>query len=83
MRNFINENNLDFTVGSRNSTLVTLIGFAQFKGIDKTEFKVELTKEIAKDPFIAEETERLWDYCKKNKYKTWWSTTEAKLQYIF
>lgn len=83
MRDFINENDILFEPGSRNSSIVTLIGYAQFKKIDKAEFKVELTKEIAKDPFIAEETERLWDYCKKNKYKDWWKTTEAKLQYIF
>lgn len=74
---------MDFTEGSRNSTLVTLIGFAQFKKIDKAEFKVELTKEIAKDPFIAEETERLWDYCKERNYKAFWNSEEAKMLWIF
>jgi hypothetical protein len=83
MRDFINENDLNFTEGSRNSTITTLIGFSQYKGLTKEELKLELVKEIARDSFIGEEIERLWDYCKARNYKNWWSTPEASLQYTF
>jgi hypothetical protein len=83
MRDFINENSISFEQGSRNSSITTLIGYAQFKGLTKEELKLELSKEIIEDSFIKEEIDRLWDYCKARNYKNWWSTTEAKLQYTF
>ena len=83
MRNFINENYISFEQGSRNSSITTLIGFSQYKGLTKEELKLELSKEIIEDSFIKEEIDRLWDYCKVRNYKNWWSTTEASLQYTF
>jgi len=83
MRNFINENSISFEQGSRNSSITTLIGYAQFKGLTKSQLSDELSDEINKDIFIQEELDRLWDYCKARNYKNWWSTTEAKLQYTF
>jgi hypothetical protein len=83
MRDFINENSISFEQGSRNSSITTLIGYAQYKGLTKDKLKLELSKEIIEDSFIKEEIDRLWDYCKARNYKNWWSTTEAKLQYTF
>ena len=83
MRDFINENSISFEQGSRNSSITTLIGYAQFKGLTKEELKLELSKEIIEDSFIKEEIDRLWDYCKARNYKNWWNTTEASLQYTF
>jgi hypothetical protein len=83
IRDFINENIIDFSVGQRNSSITTLIGFSQFKGLTKSQLSDELSDEINKDIFIQEELDRLWDYCKARNYKNWWSTTEAKLQYTF
>ena len=83
MRNFINENYISFEQGSRNSSITTLIGFSQYKGLTKEELKLELSKEIIEDSFIKEEIDRLWDYCKVRNYKNWWSTPEASLQYTF
>jgi len=83
MRNFITENNLSFEQGSRNSTVVTLIGYAQFKGLTSQELIDILNPEITNDIFILEEINRLWDYCKVNNYKAWWKSEDSKLQYTF
>ena len=83
IRNFIEDNNISFAEGSRNTSIVTLIGFAQFKKIDYAELKGELAPEIDKDSFIEEEIDRLWNYCKVNNYKKFWSSQKAKTQYIF
>lgn len=83
IRDFINENSISFEPGSRNSSIVTLIGYAQFKGLTKEDLKLELVKEITRDSFIGEEIERLWNYCKDRNYKTFWNTEDAKMQYTF
>ena len=83
MRNFITENKLSFEPGSRNSTITTLIGYAQFKGLNQSNLEEELITESNADSFIAEEINRLWDYCKAKNYKSFWSSEEAKEQYTF
>ncbi len=83
MKDFINENNISFAEGERNSTCVTLIGYAQFKRLTKKEFEDALNEEIKADGFVGVEIDRLWDYCKARNYKNYWSTTEASLQYTF
>ncbi|MDD1444130.1 hypothetical protein MEO93_28080 [Dolichospermum sp. ST_sed3] len=83
MRDFINENNLDFTEGSRNSTCVILIGYAQHKKLTLPQFREELKKEIKADKFIGTEINRLWNYCADRNYKKFWSSKEAKTQYTF
>ena len=83
MRDFINENSISFEPGSRNTSIVTLIGYSQFKGFDKHALKEELATEIKKDSFISEEIDRLFDYCKAKNYKNFWKTKAAKSQYNF
>lgn len=83
MRKFIEENNISFSVGERNTSVVTLIGYAQHKGLSQSDLEVELSKEIDKDSFIGEEVERLWDYCKSKNYKKFWKTKDAKILYKF
>jgi len=83
MRDFINENSISFEPGSRNTSITTLIGYAQFKGFDKRTLKEELATEIKKDSFISEEIDRLFDYCKARNYKNFWKTAHAKEQYKF
>jgi hypothetical protein len=83
LRKFINENNLSFDEGSRNSTIVVLIGFSQHLGLSLTDVETELQSEIDDDYFIQEEIDRLWDYCKNRNYKNYWSTPEAKNKYKF
>lgn len=83
MRKFITDNDISFEPGSRNSSVVTLIGYAQHLGLGQTQFEDELNDEIKVDGFIGTEIDRLWDYCKANNYKKFWSTEQAKTQYKF
>jgi hypothetical protein len=83
MRKFITDNDISFEPGSRNSSVVTLIGYAQHLGWDQGQLEDELEQEIDNDSFIQEEIDRLWDYCKASNYKKWWTTKHAKVQYKF
>lgn len=83
MRKFINENNISFEEGNRNSSVVICIGYAQHLGWTKDQLETILDDEIEEDSFIQDEITRLWDYCKAKNYKTFWSTDEAKKQYNF
>ncbi len=83
IKNFIEENNISFAQGERNTSVVTLIGYAQHLGLSQSALKQELVDQIDADDFIGEEIDRLWDYCKANKYKNFWKKQEAKLQYTF
>jgi hypothetical protein len=83
IRKFINENNLEFTEGRRNSDCVIIIGFAQYLKITMKQLKEALIKEIEEDSFIAEEIERLWNYCKSHNYADYWTKEIAKQTYKF
>jgi hypothetical protein len=83
LRKFIDENNLYFDEGSRNSTIVVLIGFSQHLGLSLTDVETELQSEIDDDYFIQEELDRLWQYCANRNYKNYWTTPEAKNKYKF
>jgi hypothetical protein len=83
IKNFIEENNISFAQGERNTSVVTLIGYAQHLELTRNELENELIAEINEDSFIGEEIARLWDYCKANKYKNFWKKQEAKVQYNF
>jgi hypothetical protein len=83
MRKFITDNDISFEPGSRNSSVVTLIGYAQHLGLMQEQLEAALNDEIKVDGFIGTEIDRLWDYCKANNYKKWWTTKEARNQYTF
>lgn len=83
MKNFITENDITFTEGNRNATITTLIGYSQHLGITKQVMKDNLSSEIAKDSFINDEIDRLWNYCENRNYKKFWNSEEAKLRYKF
>jgi hypothetical protein len=83
IKDFIKENNLSLEIGSRNSSLVTIIGFSQHLGLTEGQLTEELNEEIEADSFIGEEINRLWDYCKLKKYKTYWLSPDAKSKYKF
>ena len=83
MRKFITDNDISFEPGSRNSSVVTLIGYAQHLGMMQRQLEDELEQEIDNDSFIQEEIDRLWDYCKASNYKKWWTTKQANAQYKF
>lgn len=83
IQEFIQENNLSLKEGSRNSTITTIIGFSQHKGLSERDLKDELSIERSSDPFIDFEINRLWNYCSSRNYGKWWSTDEAKSLYKF
>jgi len=80
---FIKNNNLEFEEGTRNSTIIILIGYSQYLEMNQEELEEELEDIIIEDNFVKEEIERLWDYCKIKKYKDFWKTGTAKDQYKF
>ena len=49
MREFINNNDLSFDKGSRNTTIVTLIGYAQHLGWSQEALEEELLTEIEEE----------------------------------
>lgn len=83
IQEFIKNNSLSLKPGSRNSTITTLIGYAQHSELSKSDLEKELETEINNDSFIQEEVDRLWDYCKVNNYKSFWVTPRAKARYKF
>jgi hypothetical protein len=83
IKDFIKNNDLLFTEGNRNLTVITCIGYAQHLGWDKEDLKNELVHERAADPFISEEIERLWNWAASKNYKNFWDTPRAKKEYKF
>jgi hypothetical protein len=83
IREFIEENNIEFYRGIRNTSITILIGYAQFLGLTKEQLEEELATEISADSFIEQEIDRLWSYCENRDYKDFWSTEEAIDEYKF
>lgn len=80
---FIENNNISFEEGNRNSSVTTMIGYAQHLNLSQDKLKAELIEYIDNDSFIKEEIDRLWSYCNSKNYKSYWSTDEAKKTYKF
>jgi hypothetical protein len=83
IKEFITNNNLSLEEGSRNSSIVVIIGYAQHLSLTEGQLIEELDKEINEDIFILQEITRLFDYCKTKKYKNYWTRPEAKSKYKF
>ena len=83
IKEFITNNNLSLEEGSRNSSIVTIIGFSQHLGLTRNDLENELMVEMNEDSFIGEEIARLFDYCNNRNYKNYWTTPEAKSKYKF
>ena len=83
IREFIEKNDLSFEDGSRNFTMVTLMGFSQHLGLSQEDLESELVEEIAKDGVIQDEIDERWGYCDSNNYKKYWKTKEAKKDWSF
>ena len=83
IKSFIKKNKLSFDEGSRNSTVVTLIGYSQHLGLDKVILLECLSDTIENDNFIETEIDRLWDYCNSRNYKKYWDLPTAKKSWKF
>ena len=80
---FIKANKLSFKKGNRNSTITTLVGYAQHLNITKTKLLAGIGEQVFTDSFIKEEVDRLWPYCAEHNYKEFWTTKEASKRYKF
>lgn len=83
IREFIEKNDLSFEEGSRNSTCIIIMGYAQHLGLSKEELEEELKEEIEADGVIQDEIDERWGYCERNNYKKYWKTKEAKKDWSF
>ena len=83
IRKFIEENKISFKEGERNSSIVTLIGYSLYLGLNQIDLENELLEEAKEDVFIENEIERLWNFCRIKNYGDWWKTEEAKSLYKF
>ena len=80
---FIENNNLTFYPGGRNSNIVSLCGFAC--AIKATsEQCIEAIRTCPDWEAIDEsEIERIYDYADSNMYKHYWNSVGAKKSYVF
>ena len=83
IREFIEKNDLSFEEGSRYSTCIIIMGYAQHLGLSKEELEEELKEEIEADGVIQDEIDERWGYCDSNNYKKYWKTKEAKKDWSF
>ena len=83
IKQFILDNSIPLTEGSRNSSVTILIGYSQHLKASKEDLKAALENEIKNDKFIEEEIDRLWLYCSANKYANYWITETASNTYKF
>lgn len=81
IRKFIEDNDISFYKGCRNSSVTVLIGYSQHLGMEEVDLRKELFDEIEEDGFILTEIKRLWSYCKAKNYKDFWMHPEAIKQY--
>jgi type I restriction-modification system DNA methylase subunit len=80
---FVNDNNISFTEGSRNTSCTIIIGYALHLGLSQTDLEAELQPEIKKDGFILDELNILFAYFSSRNYGKFWSSKAAKKQYKF
>jgi len=83
IRKFIEDNNISFEEGGRNSAITVLIGYTLYLEKEKEDLEITLSKEISKDGFLLDEIDKLWGYCKVRNYGNFWKTEEAKSLYKF
>ena len=83
IKKFIKDNKLSLAPGSRNSSLVIIIGYSQYLSLTQAKIEIELSEQIKNDPFIKEELDRLYSYCLSKNYSKYWTTEAAKKAYIF
>lgn len=83
IREFINNNNITFEKGNRNSTIIILIGYSLYIDIEKEDLEKALEEEIKKDKFLKEEIDRLWTYCYDRNYDTPWRKGDYKSNFKY
>lgn len=82
LNKFIEDNNIEFSSGNRNTPSVILSGFALFIGYKTI---TNLLKDIDShlDADDMKELTRVFEYANTNHYGEFWKTEEAQAQYTF
>lgn len=82
---FIDENNLTFEEGQRNTDSTVLSGYALHIGLRTLPTLVAAVENQCDDADYGweDELERVFDYAKDNAYGDWWNSKEARDRYIF
>jgi hypothetical protein len=84
LKRFIVDNDLQFTEGRRNSDCTIISGFALHLGeTDITHIDVAIEATLVEPADYYDELERVFDFAKFKNYGAWWSSEDAKKQYIF
>lgn len=84
IKDFIENNNLTFEPGRRNSDSCILSGYALHLGMknaNKLESLIEKYCENSED--FQEEFNRVYNYASQNNYGKFWTTEEARKEYKF
>ena len=89
LNKFVDENNLEFTVGRRNSDLTVLCGYALYlesEGKYKEDTKFYLIKFLHSLPHsdseLMEELDKVYKYANEHHYETWWKDVANREQYV-
>ena len=83
LKTFIENNNLTFLEGTRNSDSVVICGYGLHINATEDEILDVVTKLDDVDVNIDDEISRVYRYAKANNYQNYWNTPEAKKQYTF
>lgn len=86
LKTFIQDNNLSFEEGQRNTNATILCGYALFIGVDDVELIEEAVEEcfgmrIWSDSELQDEILRVYNYGKHHNYGKWWEKEENRKTY--
>lgn len=82
--NFIQENNITFKEGTRNTDATVLSGYALYIGIKDVNVLIKIIDNVLNDTDdYKTELINVFKFSKKNNYDKWWKTEQAKREYKF
>lgn len=82
LQKFIEDNNLSFQEGQRNTSTVILCGFSLYNEISIQEIHNAINdKEFSSE--LTQELKRVYEYAKRNNYREYWNSEDAKTRYKF
>lgn len=80
---FIEDNDLTFEEGSRNTHSVPLAGYACYLNILTPGMILDVLNEVIVDFDYDKEFGEVFKYAKANNYGNFWTTSAAEKEYIF
>lgn len=82
---FIENNNLTFQEGTRNTDSVVISGYALHLGVTEVDTIIDAIKKqlVDKNPDYHDELPFVFSFAQKNNYGKWWEKPVAKKTYKF